>query len=96
MVSCKPLVANEKKESAMQEADTILNVIEQSDKNLDEIINHGIVAGLELARDDGIDFTLSCQVSNGDSSKMQSYKNRLMNKELTDNDNAIISKYQNI
>jgi hypothetical protein len=47
-----------------------------------------------LAEDDGIDFVLSCQVSNGDSSKMQSYKNRLMNNELTDN--AIISKYQDL
>ena len=80
----------------MQEADTILNVIEQSGKNLDEIINHGIVAGLELAQKDGINLILSCQVSNGDSSKMQSYKNRLMNKELTDKDNAIISKYQDL
>jgi len=78
----------------MEETDTILNVIEQSDKNLDEIINHGIEAGLELAQDDGIQFTLNCQVSNGDSLKMRGYNNRLMNKELTDNDNAIISKYQ--
>ena len=80
----------------MEETDTILNVIKESGKSLEEIINSGIADGLELARDDGIDFILSCQVSNGDSSKMQSYKNRLMNKELTDNDNAIISKYQNI
>jgi hypothetical protein len=80
----------------MEETDTILNVIKQSNQSLDEIINHGIEAGLELAQDDGIQFTLNCQVSNGDSSKMQGYKNRLMNKKLTDNDNAIISKYQDL
>jgi hypothetical protein len=80
----------------MEETDTILNVIEESGKGLEDIINSGIADGLELARDDGIDFILTCQVSNGDSSKMQSYKNRLMNKKLTDNDNAIISKYQDL
>ena len=77
----------------MEETDTILNVIKQSNQSLDEIINHGIEAGLELAQDNGIQST-NCQVSNGDSLKMRGYNNRLMNKELTDNDNAIISKYQ--
>ena len=80
----------------MEETDTILNVIKESGKSLEDIINSGIADGLELARDDGIDFILSCQVSNGDSLKMQGYKNRLMNNELNDNDNVIISKYQDL
>jgi hypothetical protein len=80
----------------MEETDTILNVIKESGKSLEDIINSGIADGVELAQDDGIDVILSCQVSNGDSSKMQDYKDRLMNKELNDNDNTIISKYQDL
>jgi hypothetical protein len=82
------------RESVMQKMYTILDVLNE---NLDDIINSGIEAGAKLARDTGIDdFTLTCQVSNRDSSEIESYKTRLMNKELTDDDNAIISKYQDL
>ena len=58
----------------MEENYTISDVIEENNENLTNIIDSGIEAGVELAQDDGIDFTLECQISNGDSSEIESYK----------------------
>jgi len=80
----------------MEENYTISDIIEENSSNLTEIIDSGIEAGVELAQDDGINFTLECQISNGDSSEIESYKTRLMNKKLTQSDNSIISKYQDL
>jgi len=78
----------------MEENYTLSDIIEESDSDLNNIINFGIEAGIELAQDDGIDFTLECTISNGDSSEIESYKTRLIQKKLTSKDDSIINKYK--
>jgi hypothetical protein len=80
----------------VEEDYTITDVIKESNANLTDIINSGIEAGVELAQDDGIDFKMKCQISNGDSSEIENYKIRLMDQALTAGDSSIISKYQNL
>jgi len=78
----------------LQENYTISEIIKESELDLSDIIDSGINEGVELAQDDGIDFTLECKFSNGDSSEIELYKKRLLNNKLTEKDSTIINKYK--
>ena len=63
---------------------------------LDEIINKGVLLGLERAKDENIELDIDYHLSNGEDNNIEEYKKRLNNNSLNDYDKKIINKYKEL
>lgn len=67
-----------------------------SEEELDKIIDRGISLGSERARDENIKFQIQYTISNGNSSVVAGYAERLNTNTLNTREQSIINKYKDM
>jgi len=66
-----------------------------NEQELNEIIDKGLILGIERAKDENILDEINYNIKNGEHSQLKNYKKRLYSNTLNEKEKEIINKYLN-